>query len=262
MKKVVSFLVVLTFLVVASSYVFAQKISTYTAFATFPAETLSFDVTLHLWTGEGEYGTHASTDSIRFNASDVAVGEKGTSVSISSAYAKISSNINKLPSNVFVYVYTDNRANAAPYTASYAKVDGSTQTFDGLVKAEQTAAAEYAPLQTKCIKISSANTNLSGGPRTATFNDDEMFAGDRWMADSGNIYDDTPWAITGEDIKAVIGKGGVGGGIWVGYGTDAGGTGNWYSTEDVIMLFRAKFTDVEGGDSYGTTNIKFVIPTE
>ena len=42
-------------------------------------------------------------------------------------------------------------------------------------------------------------------------------------------------------------------GIWVGYGA------SWenYSTEDCVLFFGAQFTNVLGGDTFGTNTIKF-----
>ena len=272
MKKFLSLLAVLAVMVFMGSTVFAAQIGTSkAAFATFTAAPLSFDVTYYHWSGSGDYckstdEVDQTTANIQFDASDVTVGVTTDSVAISSDYIKIHSNLNEQPANTFIYVYTDNKNNTDDFAAVSGKVEGSTTTYNGLVRKGQGATyndGDFAALQTKFVKISSANANITGGPKTATFLDDEQYAGDRWMADKSNIYNGTAWTRTGEDSFSIIGKSGVGGGIWVGYGADGSApASNWYSQEDVIMFFKAVFNNVNGGDQYGTNTIKFVNMTE
>ncbi len=247
MKKVFSLLAVLALVSMVSSSVFAAAFATKAARAIFTAAAIQFDVDLYRWGGSGSYETgQAAATQINFEASDVTLGSTSDSPSISKDFALITSNLNQQPANTVVYVYTDNKNNTSDFVA--VSSDASTG-FNGLVRKGQSAAyvkGDYAPIITKCVAVSSANANYNttNGPRDAVFNNDEQWQGDRWLADK---------STTGfDDADNIIGKGGVGGGIWIGKdGSD------WFSTEKVVMFFKAVFNSVNGGDEYGTDTIKF-----
>lgn len=249
MKKFLSLLAVMAVVVMASSAVFAAPFAAKSARVTFSPSALTFAVNLYHWGGSGNYTNQTSTGTIGFVASDVTLGTTETSSSISSDFALISSNLNQQPANTFVYVYTNNKSNTSDFVA----VSSGTDGFNGLVRKGQAATwveGDYAPVITKCIKVSSANANYNSpdGPRAATFLDNVQYQGDRWLADKS-----TAGFVNSENI---IGKGGVTGGIWCGAGGDPYTT--WYSgAEDVVMFFKANFKSVNGGDEYGTDTITF-----
>lgn len=252
MKKVFSLLAVLALVVMASSSVWAAAFATKAARATFTAEPLSFTVNLYHWGGSGVYETGQTTaQQINFDAADVNVGSTSPSSSISSDYALIHSNLRKQPANTTVYLYTNNTANTSDFKAVSAGPDG----FNGLVRKGQNATykdGDYATIQTKCVQISSANVtyNTTNGPKDAQFLADEQYNGDRWLQDRGNT-------TTFVNDQNIIGKSGVGGGIWYSAGEDKGTPYVAYSDEDVVMFFKANFNNVAGGDEYGTDTITF-----
>lgn len=252
MKKVFSLLAVLALVSMVSSSVFAAAFATKAARVTFTAAAIQFDVALYRWGGSGSYETgQATATQINFEPGDVTLGSEADSPSISKDYALITSNLNQQPANTHVYVYTDNVNNSTDFKA-LSPSSADTQ-YNGLVRKGNTITfvdGDYAPIITKCVTVSSANANYNttNGPRDAVFNNTQQWQGDRWLEDK---------STTGFDPqKNVIGKGGVGGGIYVGAEESTYAT-NWYSTEKVVMFFKAVFHKVNGGDEYGTDTITF-----
>lgn len=256
MKKLLSLVAVMAVAVMMSSTAFAAFTPTSKkARVTFTPEELTFNVGLFHWGGSGKYDEgQVEAAQINFDASDITVGTTTVTSSISSDYALINSNLNRQPANTTVYIFTNNKENTTDFVA----VSSGTDGFNGLVRKGQSATyvdGDYATLQTKCVKISSANVtyNTTNGPKDATFLESEQYQGDRWLADK---------STTGfTPANNIIGKGGVGGGIWVGAGGNPYAT--WYSgAENVVMFFKANFHSVNGGDEYGTDTITFNISAE
>ena len=281
MKKVLSLLAVLTVTVFMASSVWASQIGeSKTAFATFDAIELSFDVTMHEWTSATkttDFGSHAAptSGSIDFDADSSIIGKSEDTSVVSNVYLKIHSNLAQQPAGKFIYMYTNNKANdseeaANSYNAQYAAPDddqGNHREFNGLVRKGQKAATDYAPgdyalLQIKACKIADTSSYKDAGPKESDipFPWDDQSSGTRVLMDK----DTTGWSISGEPMETIIGKSGIGYGNWVGYGEPLGGGANcnFYDSGDVIMFFRATFNNVVAGNSYGTKSIKFVNMTE
>ena len=252
MKKFFSLLAVMALVVMASSSVWAAALAQKAARVTFTAAAIQFDVALYHWGGSGSYETgQATATQINFVPSDVTLGTVTPSTSTSSDYALITSNLSQQPANTHVYVYTDNVNNSSDFKAKSPST--TADGYNGLVRkgnGDTFVDGDYATVITKCVAVSSANANYNttNGPRDAVFDYDGQSSGDRWLADK---------STTGFNSQAnVIGKGGVGGGIYIGAENSSYAT-NWYSTEQVVMFFRAIFHSVNGGDEYGTDTIKF-----
>lgn len=252
MKKFLSLVAVMALVAMVSSTVFAAPYSTQKARAIFTASAVEFTVNLHHWGGSGSYASQPAATAINFDAADVTLGTVNVSSSVSKDYALIHSNLNQQPANTVVYVYTNNKSTAT--TNTFVAVSSGTSTgFNGLVRKGQSSTyvdGDYAPIITKCVTVSSANINFNtaAGPKAATFLNNDQYEGDRWLADKS-----TAGFVNSENI---IGKGGVGGGIYIGNHNPATNP-NWYSAEDVVMFFKANFNSVNGGDEYGTDTITF-----
>ena len=261
MKKVFSLLAVLAVTVFMASSVWAAgtEFAKKAARVTFTAQALTFDVSLFTWKGSGDYETgQTAATQITFTPSDVTLGTTAVSESISKEFALITSNINQQAANTTVYVYTDNKNNTTDFVAVSSN-PATTDGFNGLVRKGQSATyvdGDYAPILTKCLKVSSATANYatSDGPRAASFSTSSQSSGDRWLQDKStpNFNDD----------ENIIAKGGTQGGIYVG-NSSFGAANNWYSgAEKVVMFFKGFFHSVNGGDEYGTDSITFKTAVE
>lgn len=253
MKKFLSLVAVMAVAVMASSTVWAASFTSTSkaARATFGVSDLVFEVNLKHWSGTGTYNAQTTATQINFDASDVTLGTTTVSGAISKDYALIHSNLSQQPANTIVYIYTNNKSN----TTNFVAVSSGTNGYSGLVRKGQNATyvdGDYATIQTKCVQISSANVtyNTTNGPKDAEFLNDDQYNGDRWLEDK---------STTGfTAANNIIGKGGVGGGIW----QSSGDWGTTYSSEDIVMFFKANFHSVNGGDEYGTDTITFNISAE
>jgi len=271
MKKVVSFLAVLAVTVfMGSGVVFAVNFSSTTcsAYATFAPEDLRFDVELFHWEGSS-YSTSVSTDAINFDTAEVTLGTTTASVTISSDFVKIHSNLKTQKAGTTIYMFTDNTSTSmGQYKAFNGLVQGDTITFNGLVRAGQTEGGSYkdgdfAEIQTKCLSVSSSTLVSLTSPKNLTFNNDAQFEGDRWLADKANTYNNVSLADKDTDGSMhMIGKTGATGGNWIGGTWDNNVYVPWFVDEDVVMFFKAVFRNVSSGDSFGTTTITFSIHAE
>ena len=263
MKKVFSFLAVLALVVTVSSSVFAasQPISIMkSAYASFAAVDMSFDVTLYKWVKDKDFTTYTGDgeDAIAFDTSGVTLANTSAQWAGGTVFAKISSNLTSQQPGTTVYMYTKNTANTDGYAANAGRTEGSKTLYSGLVKKGNTSTyqpGDLAPLFVKCKKISDANESYKSA-LPADFSAEEPYTGSRILAD----YSDTGFSDLA-DLARVIGKSGSNGGIWVGYGSDpqTAPATDWYAgNEDAIIFFGANFDHVTGGSEYGTNTIKFV----
>ncbi|WP_372518670.1 hypothetical protein [Candidatus Ruminimicrobiellum ovillum] len=271
MKKVFSLLAVLALVSMVSSSVWAVAFSSsqHSAYATFTAEDLTFDVTLYHWNGTS-YSTDTTATAINFDAADVVLGTTTASVAISSDFAKIHSNLKIQKAGTTIYMFTDNKnSSMGEFQAYQGKVNGSTTTYNGLVRAGQTSTSTYtdgdfAEIQTKCLAVSSSTLTSLTSPKSLTFDNDNQYAGDRWLADKSNIYEGNK-TLAEADVDGsmhVIGKTGAAGGNWIGGTWTDGNYVPWFVDEDVVMFFKAVFSNVSSGDKFGTTTITFSISAE
>lgn len=258
MKKVFSFLTVLALVCMASSvWAASQPISIVkSAFASFSAVDMVFDVTLYEWQSGKDYTTYTGTgaDSIAFDTSGVTLANPTAQWAGGTVFAKVHSNLTSQQNGTTVYMYTKNTTNTDGYAANAGRKDGDNTFYSGLVKKGNTSTyqdGDLAPLFVKCKKISDANESYKSA-LPANFSAEKQFDGSRILVDySDSNFEDL------QDFARVIGKSGSNGGIWVGYGNDP--ATDWYAgNEDVIIFFGATFDHVTGGSEYGTNTIKFV----
>ena len=112
------------------------------------------------------------------------------------------------------------------------------------------------------MSVSSTTLTSLTTPKNLTFNDSDMYDGDRYVADTANTYCGTELKdMTYYDDYTIIGKSGADGGIWLGgHWADHD---SWFSKgEDVVMFFKAVFSNVSAGDEFGTKTITFSIYRE
>ena len=259
MKKIFSLLTLLTLTVFMSTTAFADINIVKSAFASFSAVPMEFDVTLYEWVKDKDFTTYTGTgaDSIAFDLSGVTLGNETAQWAGGTVFAKIHSNLSIQQDGTTVYMYTKNTTDGeykanAPRTETWETT--TVSLYSGLVRKGNTTtyqAGDYAPLYIKCKKVTDANTSYKSA-LPADFSGEQHYDGSRILAD----YSDSNFS-TLADLARVIGISGTNGGIWVGYGGDP--AANWYSgIEDVIMFFGANFDHVTSGSEYGTTTINFV----
>ncbi len=268
MKKVFSLLAVLALVCMVSSSVFAA-LATKSAYAKFDDVALSFSVKIFDWvsgTAWDSYSTEA--DDITFTLTGVTPGVATPAWAPAKTFAKVSSNLTTQSAATKVLMYTDNTnaTLAGDFKANAPRSEEVSEgvyknKYNGLVRKGNTStyqAGDYAPLEIKCVEKAKATSYITTLP--AEFNNaGKLDVGERYVVDKSD-----------EDFNAdseegvYIGKGGPDGGIWCGAGTPDGGSyGNWYSkTDDVIIFFGARFSNVLGGAEYGTKVIKFAQTVE
>ena len=259
MKKIFGLLTVLTATVFMATSVFADVNIVKSAFASFAAVPLTFDVNLYTWESGKDFidGYTTSVESIAFDVSGVTLGSATPQWAGGTVFAKISSNLSIQQSGTTVYMFTKNTTATSDYKANAGRVDGDNTLYSGLVRKGNTStyqAGDLAPLFVKCKKVSDANASYKT-TLPANFSAEELYDGSRVLVD----YSDSNFA-TLQDFMRVIGTSGINGGLWVGYGSDpsTAPATNWFVNEDVIVFFGALFDHVASGDEYGTTTINFV----
>ncbi|MBR3628527.1 MAG: hypothetical protein IKN42_06765 [Elusimicrobia bacterium] len=248
MKKFFSLLAVLALVGMVSSAVWAAPTTeaTHTALASFSGGTISFSADLYNW--NSTY-TGTTATNITFNTDGFILGSSTPVFKCASVYALIQSNITA--STGKVWVYQDNKNNSdSKYVATTGRTDGSNTLVSGLVKANSggSKAEHFAPLKAYYKKLSDAKNVITTLPT--------QFPPDG-VGEYGvyNFVDKGDSNYVAKDPYTLIA---TGDGNYV-------GTNEWgrnYVKEDVVMFFGATFTNVLGGDSYGTNSITFISEIE
>lgn len=260
MKKILSLVAVMAVAVMMSSSVWADAITTKSAYATFTLDPLEFSVNLYNWETGKDYATEYTgtpEGSISFDLSTIKPGIANSRWAKANTFAKIHSNLTSQPASTKVYIYTKNTATEAGNYQAKASRSTTKNVYNGLVRknmGDTYQAGDYAPLEMKNVKVSDANTNYKTSLPTEFALDGAIDQGERYLLDK----EDSDWSTAGDEGQ-LIGKGGITGGIWVCKSRNEHDvTDNWYSgTEDVIVFFGARFESVIGGYEYGTTSITF-----
>lgn len=266
MKKVFSFLAVLALVCMAGT-VFAENFSSTTkqARVTFgSAGDIIFDVNVYTWQSGVDYKTGYTgpglTTPLSFDIGDVTFGSANYQWAPCEQIIKIHSNLSIQAAGGKVYMYTDNKTNST-HTATTGRSEGEGATgkrYNGLVRTTESGLAEdYALLKIVSKTATYANEHhKTSVPAASVF--DVMDNGGRTVVD----LQDGNYSTLAENSK-FIGKTGKDGGVWVGYGTNQYGTGNWYSgSDDAILFLGAAFKGVVANDDYGTETISFVYSLE
>ena len=241
MKKVFSLLAVLALVCMASSAWAAGLGDSTPAYATFTGGSISFSATPHPW--EGTYAVNASTNAVNWNSPNITLGSSDVQWKNADVYCLIESTITSATGKV--YVYTKNKTNAAPYTATNGYGSGTNLKYDGLVRANSgggnTAAttSNFAPIIFQLVPLSTAKAQWNSGQPPIT---GEAY-GRRYLTDFDNFDKDL-------DYMAIA----TAAGIWEGLADE--GWDN-YTKEPHVMFFGAGFKYVLGGESFGTTTIIF-----
>lgn len=263
MKKFLGLLTVLTATFFMATSAFADVNIVKSAFASFAAVPLTFDVNLYTWESGKDFidGYTTTVESIAFDVSGVTLGNDTPQWAGGTVFAKISSNLSIQQSGTTVYMFTKNTTATSDYKANAGRTDGDKTLYGGLVRKGNTTTyrdGDLAPLFVKCKKVSDANASYKSALPT-NFSAEELYDGSRIVAD----YSDSNFA-TLQDFMRVVGTSGINGGLWVGYGSDpsTAPATNWFVNEDVIMFFGATFDHVTAGSEYGTTTINFVQSVE
>ncbi len=260
MKKLFSLLTVLTITVFMAGTAFADVNIVKSAFASFSEVAVVFDVDLYEWVSGKDFTTYTGegAESISFDLSGVTLGNTTPQWASGNVFAKVHTNLAIQQPGTTVYMYTKNTGEGE-YQAKSGRPSDEDTLYSGLVKKGNTTTyqeGDFAPLFVKCKKISDANTSYKSA-KPADFSAEEPFNGSRILVDQG----DTTFAGLPDNAR-VIGKSGIDGGVWVGFGVPQGQTGaayNWYAgNEDVIIFFGANFDHVVSGSEYGTTTISLV----
>ena len=257
MKKLFGLLTVLTATVFMATSVFADVNIVKSAFASFAAVPLTFDVNLYTWEQGKDFEDYTTpVESIAFDVSGVTLGNTTAQWAPGIVFAKISSNLSIQQEGTTVYMFTKNTTATGDFKANAGKPVDTNTLYSGLVRKGNTATykeGDLAPLFVKCKRVEDANANYKTALPT-DFSAEEPYTGSRVLVD----YSDSNFAAL-PDFMRVVGTSGINGGLWVGYGSDgAYDPINWFVNEDVIMFFGALFDHVAGGDEYGTTTINFV----
>ena len=263
MKKFFSLLAVLTITVFMATSAFADINIVKSAFASFAAVPLTFDVNLYTWQSGKDFidGYTTPVESIAFDVSGVTLGSATPQWAGGTVFAKIHSNLAIQQAGTTVYMFTKNTTATGDFKANAGRTDGDNTLYSGLVRKGNTATyqqGDLAPLFVKCKKVSDANASYKTA-LPANFSAEELYDGSRILVD----YSDSNFA-TLQDFMRVIGTSGINGGLWVGYGSDpsTAPATNWFVNEDVIVFFGALFDHVTAGSEYGTTTINFVQSVE
>ena len=245
MKRFISFLAVLAVVVMMSSAVFAA-VSTETAksaFMQFEGGTISFSADLYNW--NSTY-TGTSTGTIAFSSDGITLGSSEEQFKCADVYALIQSTITAASGKV--WVYQNNKSNDSPYVATNPRHDGENTIYSGLVKGGSNGGdGNFAPLSAYYRPLSVAKAQITTLPTSFPFPDP---TGNYGVYNFKDISDSN--YIEKDDYMLVA----TSKGNFVGFGAPD------FVKEPVVMFFGAKFTNVLGGESYGTTTITFVSEVE
>lgn len=253
MKKVFSLLAVLALVCMAGTTFAATLDSTTTglqpktAIATFADNgTIEFSADLYTWTGN--YDQRSSANQITWTTTGITLGSSTGQWKNADVYCLVSSTITTKTG--VVYVYTDNKNNTSPYTATTSE----SNYFNGLIRADSNGGApkNFAPIKCWYAKLSDAKAQYDATKGQPTINNSSPSYNTRNLNDIGTVAPAQYPFVPGENIMANKDGNFV--------GTPASGYD--YTTEDVVIFFGAEFTNVLGGDSFGTTTIKFATVTE
>lgn len=248
MKKFFSLLAVLALVGMASSAVWAAPTTeaTHTALASFSGGTIAFSADLYNW--NSTY-TGTTATNITFDTTGITLGSSTEQFKCASVYALIQSTITA--ANGKVWVYQDNQNNSDDkykVASDKPRHDGTKTLFSGLVKANSSGGdGNFAPLEAYYKKLSEAKTDITTLP--TSFPSGEYAYGIYWFVD---VHDST---YVPKDSYMLVS---TAAGNYVG---TADGVRH-YVNEPVVMFFGAYFTNVLGGDSYGTNSITFISEVE
>lgn len=248
MKKFFSLLAVLALVGMAGTVFAAPAVEgdPKTAIASFSGGSIAFSADLYNW--NATY-TGTTATNITWTTSDIPLGSSTEKFKCADVYALIKSTITAATGKV--WVYQDNRNNSDTYKAASDKPrhDGSTTLFSGLVKGNSGGGdGNFAPLAAYYRKISEAKTAITTLPTQFPPSGEGNY-GVYWFKDLGDsdYTAKDPYTLVATSAGNFVGNGQ--------YGKD-------YVKEDVVMFFGAKFTNVLGGDTYGTNSITFVSEIE
>lgn len=248
MKKVFSFLAVLALaLVCGGGSAFSTTLNETTtgltpkqAIATFAdSGTIEFSADLYTWTGN--YDTRTSTTQITWTTTGITLGSSSVQWKNADVYCLVSSTITT--KGGVVYIYTDNKNNSAPYTAQTSQ----SNYFNGLIRADSNggAAKNFAPIKCWYSALSTAKTDYNTAQ--PVINDSSPSYNTRNLNDIGTVSPAEYPFVPAQNVMSNKDGNFV--------GTPASGYD--FTTEDVVIFFGAGFTNVLGGDSFGTTTINF-----
>lgn len=247
MKKFFSLLAVLALVSMAGTAFAATLDNTTTgltpkqAFATFEdTGTIEFSADLYVWTGN--YDVKTSTNAINWTTTGITLGSSDVQWKNSNAYCLVSSTITT--KSGVVYIYTDNKHNASPYTAATSE----SLYFNGLIRADSNGGApkNFAPIKCWYDRLSHAKTAYTSAQ--PVINDSSASYPTRNLNDIGTVAPAGYPFVKEQNVMSNKDGNFV--------GTAAGPTYE-YAAEDVVIFFGAGFTNVLGGDSFGTTSINF-----
>lgn len=250
MKKFVSFLAVLALaLVCGGGSVFAApqvEGSLKTAIASFTGGTISFSADLYNW--NSTY-TGATATNITWTTDGITLGSSTEQFKCADVYALIQSTITAASGKVWVYQDNQNNSDTKYKVASDKPRHDSQKTlFSGLVRGNSGGGdGNFAPLQAYYKKLSEAKTSITSLPES--FPSGQYAYGIYWFVD----VNDSTYVAKDPYMLVSTADGN--------YTGTADGVRH-YTHEPVVMFFGAYFTNVLGGDSYGTNSITFVSEIE
>ena len=255
MKKVVSFLAVAAVVVIMSSAVFADPFKVLPAVATFEGN-VTLDVNIYDYESGKDFSTYegVGVSSITFNVSSVTFASETGQWANANQIIKVHSNLTTQEAGKTIYLYTDNANATGDYKANASRQDGNNTLYSGLVRKGNTytyVEGDFAPIKIAIRKITDANNEFKSA--LPNFSETHYYTqGFRHLNDKS----DSNFGDLGAEEK-VLGISGSAGGFWVGK-NDQGAGEQWYAgSEDAIIFLGAEFIKVLGGNSYGTTTIKF-----
>lgn len=239
MKKVFSFLAVLALVCMATSAWAADTVITTltkSSIADFSSQgTVSFDITLK------KISDDSSASTIDWDVANITLNQTTTNWTTSTVYAQISATVTK--NNGAIYMYQNNTA-AGTYQASSPRVVNSSNTYSGLVNTATHGGNDgrgFIPLVFQ-ITTTKATPNFGTAP--------ESVAGTRYFTDISDQGYSANY-VTIANINGLVA------GI-----NDDGCYGFEGKPFSGYMYFGGLFSDVRGGDIYGTDTIQFVSHVE
>lgn len=248
MKKFFSLLAVLALVSMAGTAFATPSVEgTKTAIATFTGGDISFSADLYNW--NATY-TGSTATNITWTTDGITLGSNTAQFKCADVYALIKSTITAASGKV--WVYQDNRNNTdTKYKVASDKPrhDGANTLFSGLVRGNSSGGdGNFAPLAAYYRKISEAKTAITTLPTQFPPSGTGNY-GVYWFKDLGDsdYTAKDPYTLVATSAGNFVGNGA--------YGKD-------YVKEDVVMFFGATFTNVLGGDTYGTNSITFVSEIE
>lgn len=243
MKKVLSLVALIAVAIMLSSTVWAAPIQlTKEAYAFFEG-TVAFSADLCLWQAGAGYDVKTSTDAIWWDPSGIELKKAQEQWKTAESYCLISSTITT--EGAKVYVYTDNQNNSDIYIATAP----SLGNYRGLVKANSKGGeGNFAPVNCLYCSTTTATSNYKDNKPTIVASQIDA----RILFDCG----DTGFDAAFKDTNCIVADDNGN------YASSGGDIVDGRVNEDVVMFFGAGFTNVKGGQKYGTTKITFVANME